>query len=233
MPKHLLHDLRVLPTFEHQCGKGVPQKIADNAVRSEGHPAFSPDGTKIAYSGFSADSGEGGIFAVNSDGSGTPTRLITDPVQAANPVWSHDGTKIAFMSERDGNLNIYLMNSDGSNQKRLTKRNGEDDFPSFSLDDTKIAFSSSRRSAHEIYVMKAKPESKRNRPRNLTHTPASDIQPTFSPDGTKIAFTTSRDAQAGFLSEIYTMNASDGSEQTALTKSAGSDEQPNWGVFVS
>ena len=51
-----------------------------------------------------------------------------------NPSFSPDGTKIAFTSERDGNNEIYIMNSDGSEQTRLTNNSADDWLPSFSPD---------------------------------------------------------------------------------------------------
>src|SRR5215203_1605780 len=61
--------------------------------------------------------------------------------------------KIAFSSSRDGNAEIYVMNSDGSNQINLTNNSADDSGPSFSSDGTKIAFNSNRDGNYEIYVM--------------------------------------------------------------------------------
>ncbi len=77
------------------------------------------------------------------------------PADNYHPAWSHDGTKIAFMSERDGNPEIYLMDADGSNQTRLTDHPAADWSPSWSPDGKRIAFSSDRAGHHEIYVMNA------------------------------------------------------------------------------
>ena len=69
------------------------------------------------------------------------------------PDWSFDGTRITFISDRDGNNEIYVMDTDGSNQTRLTNDLVEDTRPSWSPDGTKIAFASSRDGNSEIYVM--------------------------------------------------------------------------------
>ena len=69
------------------------------------------------------------------------------------PYWSSDGTRITFISDRDGNNEIYVMDADGSNQTNLTNNDVWDDFPNWSPDGTKIVFSSARDGNIEIYVM--------------------------------------------------------------------------------
>ena len=69
------------------------------------------------------------------------------------PVWSHDGSKIAFMSNRDGNTEIYVMNRDGSNVRRVTNHPALDATPTFSPSGTQIAFTSDRSGAPAIYVV--------------------------------------------------------------------------------
>jgi Tol biopolymer transport system component len=67
---------------------------------------------------------------MNADGSGQ-TRLTDDLALDTNPIWSPDGTRIAFQSYRDGNDEIYVMNADGSGQTRLTNSRREDHYPAW------------------------------------------------------------------------------------------------------
>jgi len=60
------------------------------------------------------------------------------------PAWSPDGKKIVFMSDRDGDIEIYVVNADGTHLKRLTHAPGRDAHPAFSRDGRKIAFQSPR-----------------------------------------------------------------------------------------
>jgi len=86
-------------------------------------PAWSPDGSKIAFG--SDRDGNGEIYVMNADGSGAidlTNNLATDKY----PVWSPDSSQIAFCSNRDGNDEIYIMNADGSNQTRLTYNSAAD-----------------------------------------------------------------------------------------------------------
>jgi TolB protein len=111
-----------------------------------GFPAWSPNGMTIAFAKGS------GIAIIQRDGSGL-TDLHTE---REYPVWSPDGSQIAFMTTRDGNVEIYKMNNDGSAQTNLTKNPADDAFPAWSPDDTQIAFTSKRDAAnYELYVINA------------------------------------------------------------------------------
>ena len=85
--------------------------------------------------------------------------------------------KIAFESERDGNLEIYVMDADGENPVRLTRDLARDGAPRWSPDGTKIVFRSNRDGNPEIYVMDANGEN----PTNLTQHPAEDEVASWSP----------------------------------------------------
>src|SRR5690606_30395331 len=96
------------------------------------------------------------IFIINPDGSNV-TQLTNSLASDRYPVWSPDGTRIAFMSDRDGNDEIYVMNADGSNVIRLTNNNAYDGMPAWSPDGSQIAFVSDRHGTGTtaIYAMNA------------------------------------------------------------------------------
>ncbi|MBI1927063.1 PD40 domain-containing protein [Candidatus Poribacteria bacterium] len=86
-------------------------------------------------------------------------------------------TKIAFVSNRDGNYEIYVMNANGSNPINLTRHPAKDMTPSWSPDGTKIAFASDRGGNFEIYMMNADGSNLVN----LTNHPKLDAGPSWSP----------------------------------------------------
>jgi len=110
--------------------------------------------------------------------------------------------RIAFVSNRNGNLDIYVMRPDGSNVVNLTNNPARDEFPAWSPDGSKIAFVSNRDGNREIYVMN---DDGSNVVR-LTFNPATDSFPSWTPEGT-IVFSSRRSGRF----ELYEMNA-DGSD---------------------
>jgi TolB protein len=147
-------------------------------------PAWSPDGSRIAFFSTRDDPANDEIYTVNADGTDLQ-RLTFDPADDANPAWSPDGSKIAFVSNRSGNFEIYVMNSDGTEIIPLTDHPGDDDWPSWSPGGDRIAFASDRDGGMNIYV--ANPDG--SGPERLTNTPGlSGTLPTWSPDGAWIAY---------------------------------------------
>src|SRR5438093_10355678 len=107
--------------------------------------------------------------------------------------------RIAFVSDRDGNPEIYVMNADGTGLRRLTNNAASDGQPAWSPDGTKIAFVRGSGLGEEIYVVKSDGTGLKR----LTNNGYFDETPAWSPDGTKIAFVSSADTYR----HIYLMNA--------------------------
>lgn len=92
--------------------------------------------------------------------------------------------KIVFYSNRSGNAQIYMMNTDGSGLERLTNNKSKDRSPVISPDGRKIAFASDRDGLSRIFVMNADGSNQQR----LTNTDYEEILPTWSPDGKRIFF---------------------------------------------
>ncbi len=125
-----------------------PTNLTNNNSTTDIDPAWSPDGSKIAFSRNTE------IYVMDADG-GNPTNLTNFMANDTDPAWSPDGSKIVFETNRAGDTEIYVMDADGSNQTSLTANSGSTS-PAWSPDGTKIAFYSVRRDNNgEIYVMDA------------------------------------------------------------------------------
>src|SRR3990167_9007601 len=89
---------------------------------------------------------------MNVDGT-SQLRLTSNTSDDYLPTWSPDSSKIIFVSEIDGNNEIYVMNADGSQQTNLTIDSGTDGIPFWSPDGQKIAFVSNRAGDYNLYTM--------------------------------------------------------------------------------
>ena len=137
-----------------------------------------------------------------------------------DPDVSPDGSKVAFASDRTGDWEIYVVETDGTGLTRVTFDRGNDARPVWSPDGSKIAFESDRDDNWEIYVANADGTN----PTRLTDDPGADRNPVWSPDGSQIAFDSDRDDNT----DVYTVNAEDGSELTRITMHDAVDDHPTW-----
>jgi Tol biopolymer transport system component len=219
-------DTTFIPRFQiftmNSDGSNVSQLTFPNPTKdstghvidttSNFHPAWSPDGTKIAFASTRDTNSE--IYLMDPNGANI-IRLTSVAADNAQPAWSPDGTKIAFASNRDGNDEIYVMAANGSGQVNLTHHAGSDLAPAWSPDGTKIVFQSDRETNYAVWVMNADGSN----PVRLTDPGTPAGAPSWSPDGTRIAY-----EQGG---HVWVMNA-DGSRKIPVTNSVASDGLPRW-----
>jgi Tol biopolymer transport system component len=128
--------------------------------------------------------------------------------------------RLAFVTDRNGQLDIYTIDASERNLQRVTTHLGSDHWPTWSADTLRIAFQSDRVTAvFQIYVM----NSDGSGVIPLTADTTENIQPAWSPGGTQIAFASARDGNH----EIYVMDTS-GTNPQRRTTAAGPDAQPVW-----
>jgi Tol biopolymer transport system component len=173
--------------------------------------ALSPDRRTIALDL------QGGLWTVPVAG-GAARRLIDEYFDARQPVWSPDGTRIAFQSYRDGTWRIWIVGADGSKPMAITEGPFDDREPHWSPDGTRIAFSSDRSGNYDIWML----DLASRQVTQLTRNAADDFTPAWSPNGSEIAFVSTRTASPG----VYATRL-DGSERLVAAAS-GAAGAPSW-----
>ncbi len=158
------------------------------------------------------------LLVEGSAASAQRTEGVLESALAGTPVGG--GGQIAYYARRDGNNEIFVMNADGSDVRRLTENRFDDWLPSWSPDGKVLLFASDREGRRQsIYVM----DPDGNNVRRLTPENSNNWGASFSPDGKQIVFTSSRDGN----NEVYVMNG-DGTQQRRLTRSQVNEFAPSW-----
>jgi Tol biopolymer transport system component len=180
-------------------------------------PRLSADQKKIVYT-YITISNHAYIYSMDING-GSVSQL-TNGYQDTWPVWSHDGTKIAYTSNQGGTLQVYSMNADGSNQTNLSNDLTHSYvYPAWSPDGTKITYVSYGPAPSYLYVMNSDGSSQAP----VTSSSAYGYgHPAWSPDGTKILFSYTQ-TLVGFAT-IHP----DGSNYVDITGLAGTHQYPIW-----
>ncbi len=127
-------------------------------------------------------------------------------------------SKVVFISDRDGNDELYLMDYDGANQTRLTFNKVRDYMPAWSPDGRRIAYTSYKNNAAGLYLLDLEQGKFQ-----AVSTRGTNFAPSFSYDGKKIAFCSTMDGN----SEIYVADA-DGRNIRRLTFNSAIDTAPSW-----
>ena len=179
-------------------------------------PALSPDGRKLAYLTYTR-----GLQDLHIKDLATQKIVsVTRKGVKIDPSWRNGFLELATTFSFDGNQELYLLRSNGSITRRLTRHRGIDLSPSFSPDGSKMAFVSNRHGNPHIFIKDMNSGSVKR----LTFKGKYNTQPAWSPVNNKIAFTTMQ--KSGEIN-IFTVNV-DGTGLKQLTYGARQNEAPSW-----
>lgn len=182
------------------------------------NPAWSADGRAIAYTSYRRGYPDIYVSYIYQGRMEQPTKG-TETVHNFLPAFSPDGTKLAFMTNRDGNMEIYSVNRDGSNLRRVTRHPGNDTTPTWSPAGNQIAFTSDRTGAPQLYIVDADGVSQ---PRRITSESWAD-RATWSPIFSEIAYA----GRTGPGFDIKIVDITTGAIRV-VTDGVGSNESPAW-----
>jgi len=159
---------------------------------------------------FSSDcNGNQDIYILNGNGK---TNLTEKNGINSGPVWSYDGKKIAFISNRTGNFDVFVMECDGKNQINLSDSPENNYCPSWSPDSSRLAYIAREDMAEYIFIINADGTGKNQ---ITSGKDWKDTRPLWSPEGSKIAFMSTRRGK----NDIYTINP----DTMELVKLTGND----------
>ena len=196
---------------------GTNQIPITDAIDDDIYPKWSIDGNRIAFLSQGVDENNE-IYIIDKNGENHKqfSEKSNDTEYYNQFVWSPVSEQIAYVSEENGDADIYITESGGSTA--ITSDPASDTSPAWSPDGKQIAFVTEREGNKDIFVIDADGENLNQ----LTQDSASDIEPTWSPNGERIAFSSDRNGRF----DIFVMNT-DGSGLTQLTD-LGNDRYPTW-----
>jgi len=195
------------------------------------YPAISPNGETIAFTY------KGNLFTVPANG-GVAKQLTYHSAHDYSPVWSKNGEKIAFSSNRYGNFDVYVMDAKGGPSTRLTYHSNDEKPFSFSADDQEVLFGAMRLDAaeHRQYPTGSQPELYNvpvtgGRVGQVLTVPAEDVQ--VNADGTKMVYHDRKGYEDAFRKhhtsaitrDIWLYDSSTGKHKQ-LTTFGGEDRNP-------
>jgi hypothetical protein len=165
--------------------------------------------------------GSADIYAFERTAPGQLHQLTSAEGAEISPAYSPDGSRIAFVTDRHGEGEIYVMDADGTNERRLTTTPAMEGDPTWTPDGSQILYHSDAGQSWQVWIMNADGSNQRQ----LTSGEAVNWQPAVSPDGETVAFVSARDGSF----DVFLMNL-DGTNQRNVTNTAApvNEQVPAW-----
>jgi tricorn protease len=197
------------------------------------YPAISPDGKAVVFSY------HGNLWKVAATGGRAEPLTMSDAYNTM-PVWSPDGTKLAFASDRYGNFDVFVMPAEGGEAKRLTFHSADETPTSFTPDGKAVLFTAAILDAasNVLFPTAAQPELYQvgldgGMPTQVLTTPA--IHAAYDRDGKRLAYTDQKGYEhewrkhdnSSFARDLWLFDAASG-KHTQLTPAGADNRQPVW-----
>ena len=178
-------------------------------------PAWSPDGSRLAYVSFE---NKKPVVYVHSLSSGQ--RIVVANFKGSNsaPAWSPDGRKLAVVLSKEGGSQIFMVNADGSGVQRLTTSSGINTEPYFAPDGQSIYFTSDRGGSPQIYRTSVSGGDAQR----ISFDGSYNVSPRISPDGKSMAYISRR--ENGFRLSVMDL----ASKQVQILTDSFKDESPSF-----
>lgn len=191
------------------------------ALSKGGSP--SPDSTQVVFEAdLTGTSDATHLWVCNMDGSNLH-KIDTGLLSEANPVWSPDGSRIAFQAlGPHGNTDIWTVRPDGTGLTQLT-HGLDNEQPAWSPDGRRIAYASNAGGTNDIWIMDADGQNVQR----LTSLPGEEDHPSFSPSGDQVVF--SETIAPNFTATLQIVSITPGSTPRPLTGQGFRDWNPSWG----
>jgi len=196
--------------------------LTNSPEPGDAEPFWSPDGSKLIFNSGRNKGTNFELFEMEADGSRQRLVVSSNGYGNYSPSYSPDGSKVLFHTNRDGNMEVYVANVDGSNQVNLTNHPANDGTASWSPDGEKVVFSSDRNGLFQIFVMNADGSDARLL---FDHPDFNDLRPRYSPDGRRIVFGTQNRYETDYHLALIDP---DGGNYELLTSGFGQFSQAAW-----
>ena len=184
------------------------------------HPWLSPDEKRIGVEKTDPATGRHGVWILDL-ARGTTSRLLLDATGAHRPIWSPDGNRIGFASNRLGGHDLYEIAADGSGGETLvfSSKEGALEVTDWSLDGRFLLYQLKRRGTYDILALPLSPD---RRPQGVLETRAEEIQGQFSPNGQWMAYTSDESGSP----EVYVRAFPNAGARWPVSVHGGA--QPRW-----
>ncbi len=199
---------------------GPPEQLTAGAGQDV-ELAVAPDGRRLAFAILrqNANLWRLPVDPATGAAAGPPQEVTATTREDSRGAWSPDGRRIAFNSDRQGSMNIWVLDVDTGSARQVTRGEGGDYQPSWALDGRRVVFFSTRSGNADIWSAAVETGALER----LTREPSMDINPCYSPDGRLIAFQSDRNGRL----EVWVMS-SDGGAPRRLTSVGVSGHFLRW-----